>query len=382
MVLIRFTNMTTKKHLFCGISVATAATLASISTHVRAQSSVTLYGEIDTGLAYVSNVGGHARYQTTAGLVDGSYWGLRGSEDLGGGTRAIFQLERGFSMTTGEGVNDHPYYVGLEDGAWGTVTLGHQYDSLYDYVAPFTLTGGPGGTAFAHPFDNDNANNSYLARNSVKYASAEFGGFRFGGMYGLSNDAGRFANNRAYSMGASYQNGPFSAGAAYLHANGRGNTANGAYDSVTLPGRNGGVFDAKVRAQDTYGVGASYAFGDVTLGVAWSRSRYSGVMQADADADPGEAMPSASFSNYEINGVVELTPAVWLAGMYTYTHGTHAHWHEGALQAGYRFSKRTDMYVATAYQRAGGNATAMIGGLEPSGSGSQLLIAVGMRHRF
>ncbi|MGI4860344.1 MAG: porin [Janthinobacterium lividum] len=371
--------MTTKKHLFSGISVA-AATLALINPHAHAQSSVTLYGEIDTGLAHVSNVGGHARYRTTAGLVDGSYWGLRGSEDLGGGTRAIFQLERGFSMTTGEAVNDHPYHVGLDDHVWGTVTLGHQYDSIYDYFAPFTLTGGPGGTAFAHPFDNDNANNAYLARNSLKYASAEFGGFRFGGMYGLSNDAGRFANNRAYSIGASYRNGPFSAGAAYLHANGRGNTANGAYDSVTLPGRGGGVFDAKVRAQDTYGVGASYAFGDATLGVAWSRSRYSGVTNAEAES--GAAMPSASFSNYEINGAVDLTPAVWLAGMYTTTHGANAHWHEVALQTGYRFSKRTDMYVATAYQRAGGNATAMIGGLEPSASRSQLLIAVGLRHRF
>ncbi|MGI4855644.1 MAG: porin [Janthinobacterium lividum] len=368
--------MSKKKHAFFTIPVATAATLAFVDAH--AQSSVTFYGEIDTGLAYVSDVGGHARYQATAGLVDGSYWGLRGSEDLGGGTRALFQLERGFSITTGEAVNDHPYYVGLENAGWGTVTLGHQYDSMYDYFAPFTLTGGAGGTAFAHPFDNDNANNSYLARNSVKYTSAALGGFRFGGMYALSNEAGRFANTRAYSVGANYANGPFSAGAAYLHVNGRGFTAHGAYDGMTLPGRNRDVFNVNVQTQDTYGVGANYAFGDVTLGAAWSRSRYSGVQ----DADSGATMPSASFSNYEINGVVELTPAVWLAGMYAYTQGTNAHWHEGALQAGYRFSKRTDMYVAIACQRASGNARAMMGPLEASAGRGQSLVAVGVRHRF
>jgi predicted porin len=59
---------------------------------------------------------------------------------------------------------------------------GHQYDSIHDHLAPFTLTGGNGGTAFAHPFDNDNTNNSWLARNSLKYTSSQFDGLSFGGM--------------------------------------------------------------------------------------------------------------------------------------------------------------------------------------------------------
>lgn len=87
-------------------------------------------------------------------------------------TRAIFRLERGFSVATGEGFNDHPVYVGLGLDAFGTLTLGRQYDSIHDYFAPFTLTGSNGGTAFAHLVDNDNTNNSYLAANSVKYTTA------------------------------------------------------------------------------------------------------------------------------------------------------------------------------------------------------------------
>ena len=67
---------------------------------------------------------------------------------------------------------------------------GHQYDSIHDHLAPFTPTGGIGGTAFAHPFDNDNTNNSWLARNSLKYTSSTFDGLSFGGMCVWSVHAG------------------------------------------------------------------------------------------------------------------------------------------------------------------------------------------------
>jgi predicted porin len=125
---------------------------------------VSLYGEIDASAVWLSDVGGRHQFQMPSGLIDGSFWGLQGSEDLSGGNRAIFRLERGFSATTGADQNDHPSYVGVANDIYGTLTLGHQYDSIHDYLAPFTLTGSNGGTAFAHPFDNDNTNNSWLAQ--------------------------------------------------------------------------------------------------------------------------------------------------------------------------------------------------------------------------
>jgi general bacterial porin, GBP family len=350
-----------------------------VSTQSKAQSSVTLYGEIDSGLAYVNNVGGHEQYKATSGLIDGSFWGLQGSEDLGGGSKALFRLERGFSLTSGEMFDDHPYYVGLENEALGTLTLGYQYDSMHDFFAPFTLTGTAGGTAFAHPFDNDNANNSFLARNAIKYTSPSLGGFSFGGMYAFSNGAGQFDNNRAYSLGANYQQGGFNAGAAWLHVDGRSDTGAGAYDAVTLPGSARNVFEATVQTQNTYGVGASYALGEFTLGAAWSRSTYSGVTEVES----GSPAPSVGFSNYEVNGVYQLSPSVSLAGMYTYTKGSGAHWHEGALQADYQLSKRTDTYIEAVYQRASGKAPALVNtSSDPSSGRSQLLIAAGMRFRF
>jgi predicted porin len=344
-----------------------------------AQSSVQLYGELDTGVAYVNNVGGHAQYRLTTGTIDGSYWGLQGSEDLGGGARAIFRLERGFAVSTGEGINDHPMYVGLGTDDLGTLTFGRQYDSMHDYFAPFTLTGGAGGTAFAHLLDNDNANNSFLAANSVKYTSATYGGFSFGGLYAFSNQAGQFANNRAYSIGANYSAGSFSAGAAYLHNNGRGNTANGAYDTLALPGAApGAVVNATVQRQNTFGVGMSYGIGDFQLAGTFSRSINTGPV----DADTGDALASLALNNYEVNGIYKLTPAILLAGMYVYTNGGGAHWHEGALQVDYLLGKRTDVYVETIYQRASSQAPAIINSNDLASGRNQLMFTTGIRHRF
>jgi predicted porin len=354
------------------------AALAALGSNAQAQSSVSLYGEIDASAVWLSNVGGGRQFQLASGLIDGSFWGLQGSEDLGGGNQATFRLERGFSVTTGADQNDHPYYVGLANDRYGTLTLGHQYDSIHDYLAPFTLTGGNGGTAFAHPFDNDNTNNSWLARNSVKYASSSFDGLSFGGMYAFSNAAGRFADNRAYSIGANYGNGDFNAGAAWLHADGRGSTEGGAYDAVTLPGTNRNTFDASVQTQNTFGIGASQAFGPFTLAASWTRSIYSGI----TDTETGLAARAAAFDNYEINGTWQASATLSLSGMYTYTKGTAAHWNQGALQADYMLTKRTDTYIEAIYQRASAGAPAVINSIMPSSGSSQLLFAAGIRHHF
>ncbi|SCZ42401.1 Outer membrane protein (porin) [Burkholderia vietnamiensis] len=353
-----------------------ALSLPAASAH--AQSSVTLYGELDAGVAYVNNVSGHSQYLLTSGLIDGSYWGIKGSEDLGGGFAALFRLERGYSVATGEDLNDHPFYVGLDGESLGTVTFGHQYDMVYDYFAPFTLTGGNGGTAFAHPFDNDNANNSYLASNSVKYTSANLGGFSFGAMYAFSNRAGAFAENRAYGLGANYAAGPFKVGAAWMHVNGRGEGGTGAYDTAALPGTGGTPLNAAVGRQDTFAAGASYSVGDVTVAGAWSRVVNTGVI----DADSGAAMRSSSLSNYEVNATWQLTETIALAGMYTYTAAAGPHWHTGALQCDYTLSKRTDLYIESVYLRGSSGSTVAINGIDPSSGRNQLLVATGIRHKF
>jgi GBP family porin len=169
-----------------------------------------LYGLIDTGLTYTSNSGGSSNFQQASGILNGNRWGLRGAEDLGNGLKAIFVLENGFNLSTGKlGQNSREFwrqaFVGLSSNQYGAVTLGRQYDSVVDYLAPLELNGTQyGGTLASHPYDNDNLNNSVRINNAVKFQSVDYAGFKFGALYGFSNAAGSFADSRAYSVGASY----------------------------------------------------------------------------------------------------------------------------------------------------------------------------------
>src|ERR1700735_315719 len=76
----------------------------------HAQSSVTLYGILDEGVmlntnnkvtANGANVGGRQVLIDSASGTQGSRWGLKGSEDLGGGLKAIFTLESGLNLSNG-----------------------------------------------------------------------------------------------------------------------------------------------------------------------------------------------------------------------------------------------------------------------------------------
>src|SRR5579875_4171315 len=78
-----------------------AALTGVFATAAHAQSSVTLYGLIDAGITYTNNQNGHSNWKASSGSVNGSRWGLRGAEDLGGGLKAIFTLENGFNIMNG-----------------------------------------------------------------------------------------------------------------------------------------------------------------------------------------------------------------------------------------------------------------------------------------
>ncbi|WNC93645.1 porin [Paraburkholderia sp. FT54] len=361
----------------------------------HAQSSVALYGVIDVGLSYADNQGGHGNVQAGSGNVTGSHWGVRGREDLGGGTAAIFQLENGFSVMNGtlrQGGRLFGYqaYAGLANDRFGSVTLGRQYDSVVDYLAPLSFTGRhPGGNNLsAHPYDNDNLNNTFRVNNALKFASNDYSGLRFGALYGFSNEAGSFDDNRLYSFGASYNAGPLSLGAGYLQANnGGGTNTNGA---LTLTDR---TFIAA--RQRTCGAGVNYTLGAATLGFVWTRTQLGGLDTIDGANSLGlmENGQGAAFSNYEANASYALTSALTLNGEYTYTSGAlstssgshHPKWHEVSLQADYLLSKRTDVYLQGSYEHIsadGSGLAADISGQSASSSNQQVVVAAGMRHRF
>src|SRR5579864_8998549 len=333
-----------------------AGLLGAVAISAHAQSSVTLYGTLDAGLVYSNNQGGHSNWQQGSGSVSNTYFGLRGSEDLGGGLHAIFTLENGFNLNNGQysessTMFNRQAFVGLKSDQYGALTLGRQYDSVVDYLAPLSEAGaGYGNNLAGHPFDNDNLDNSFSIKNSVKYTSANYAGLKFGGLYGFSNSAGQFSNNRAWSAGASYSNGPLNVAAAYLQLN---NSVNGINQSGAVSAGAGDNANLTAALQRTYGVGANYSYGAATVGFVWTHTQFDNLISASQNGT-SFAIPSGTnlhLDNFEVNGRYALTPALGLAASYTYTDGKVSgsngsgdpKWHTVSLQADYSLSKRTDV---------------------------------------
>ncbi|HEY1608713.1 MAG TPA: porin [Paraburkholderia sp.] len=373
--------------------IIVAAALSAVAATAHAQSSVTLYGMIDSGIVYTNNQGGGSAWQVQSSMLSSELWGLKGSEDLGGNLHAIFRLENGFNLQNGKTTYagtmfGRQAYVGLQSDTYGTLTLGRQYDAVVDMLGPVSMAAnGDGNNLAAHPFDNDNIDDSFYIDNSVKYASPTVHGLQAEALYGFSNAAGGFSDNRAYSFGATYGNGPLNLAAAYLQLNNGSLSSGGAVSSndfVNFP----------AARQRVMGVGGNYTFGPATVGLLWTRSLFDDT-QPGANSAIMQSFDSLHFSNYEVNVHYALTPAVTLAGAYTFTQGGFSDaggpaspkWHQVTLLADYSLSKRTDVYLEGAYQHAYGAAGsafdgALINGLAQSSTGNQLAATVGMRTRF
>ncbi|WP_414441849.1 porin [Burkholderia sp. 22PA0106] len=371
------------------IALALAGAFAPVA---HAQSSVTLYGSLDAGVLYVNNAGGHNQWLQNNGGLSNTYFGLRGAEDLGGGRKAIFRLQSAFSLGNGafarnESGFNRMAYVGLQDNVYGTLTVGRQFDSIIDYLTPLSLSGTGFGVNLAlHPLDNDSLSTQRSTANAVKFESANYAGFHFGGSFGFSNDK-NFSNGRAWSVGAGYENGPLSVATAYDQSN-----------NSALTNPNGAAADDSIPAgvHRTFGVGAHYVYGPAAVGVLWTHSKIEDSRLAGVPND-------IRFDNVELNGTYALTPSLALLGGYTYTFGKTSSagskagspkWHSATLAADYSLSKRTDVYLAAVYQHASGTLydngqgvrvdnTASVGGLlTASSTGNQVGATFGVRHRF
>ncbi|EKS9913632.1 porin [Burkholderia multivorans] len=384
-------------------SLLALVALGAFAGAAHAQSSVTLYGIIDEGFIFNNNAHGKHLYGLASGVMQGSRFGLRGTEDLGGGLKAIFTLENGFDVNSGrlgQGglMFGRQAYVGLSS-QYGTVTLGRQYDSVVDFVGPLEAGDQWGGYIAAHPGDLDNFNNAYRVNNAVKYTSPTYGGFSFGGLYSFGGQAGQFSKNQVWSLGAGYNNGPLVLGVGYLNArtpsNFGGMFNNGSATSNSV--LSSPIYGAYANA-NTYqviGAGGAYTFGAATIGAT-----YSNVKFKNFNFGPYTGQ-TATFNNGEINFKYQLTPALILGAAYDYTQGSKidgnsaAKYHQGSLGVDYFLSKRTDVYVIGVYQHASGktldptnptgtpiNATASINGLDPSATSNQVAARVGIRHKF
>ena len=342
-------------------SLIAVAALAAVGA-ASAQSSVTLYGVVDTGYGVVqtkTEQGGVTTKTRTTGLMSGnlsgSRWGLKGQEDLGNGLSAVFNVEAGFNSVNGDftdGFNRRSV-VGLK-GSFGQVLLGR------DYTPMDTIGGGDYFQASDLVTGDDEFGGLYTARANGIHYSGEFGGVGVKAFVGYNDEktttstAGATTVTRdrteGYGVGVTYAGGPFMVGAAVQQFR--------AKDAVATDSKN-----------TEYGLGASYDFTAAKL--------YTHYIANDFQT-PNEK-PVQQFGL----GVTVPFGAFTLGGQYAYNYykaGTNskAKGHDFVLQGTYALSKRTDVYARAARTDSWKVKTSGTTAYKTNTDS----FAVGVRHRF
>lgn len=337
-------------------------------------SNVSIYGVLDIGLTRVNNIDGQGISRLDDGIAQGSRLGFRGREDLGGGRAALFNLEMGVATDTGTlrqgGLGfGRASYVGLADSRLGQITMGRQFDQMTGTLLRFH-PGMPSGIYGFTPGDADRVAGAWLD-NQLTYASPDFGGFRFALQRGLS-EGGTSATSPggAWSASASYGSGPLNVGFATTSIK----------DQVVRPGTSFGVSQflgnavapatAFTADYQTMGLGASYAFGPLTVSGLLTRSEY------ELASGASDAMKTAS-----VSAAYKLGELILSSGLQRATLESSS-WNTVTLAADYYLSKRTDVYTTLNLRDAseGTRAGLVTNGL--SSDDRQTAVRVGIRHRF
>ncbi|MDE1181921.1 porin [Paraburkholderia sp.] len=382
-----------------------------------AQSSVTLYGIVDNGFSYTNNVGslgansgGKSVVKMAQGVWAGSRFGLKGSEDLGGDTKAIFQLESGFNSATGaqqytNAMFGRQAWVGVTNSTYGTLTAGRQYASYYQMMSAYSPTTWVTGYYGAHPGDIDGLDTIYRMNNTLEYTSAKIYGLTFSGSYSMGGVAGSVNRGSTWATGLQYAVGPIGFAVAFSRINNSA-VGGGAWGSDSTTSNGGSEIGVSAltngyqtaQAQQRFAVGGGYKFNS-----AWDvTATYTNVQYI-----PGTQSKFHDTAIFNTAGaVLHWKPAVaWDFGAgYSYTRATKANgiqdsaeYQQFNLSQYYSLSKRTGLYALEAYQHASGktlgtngagsiiDATATLGdgyNSTPSSSSSQVAVGVGIIHRF
>jgi len=354
-----------KRTTYARGALAAMACLAASGAH--AQSAVTLYGLLDTGIDYASEAApnGHSMTRVSSGGMNTSRWGIKGTEDLGGDLKAVYQLEGGILMDTG-GIDGQLFRrqanVGLE-GKFGRLVLGRSFTSVYDTVirfdpmgfAPFyswATTGnatGPSKYGMTTGFDN-----------LVKY-SGSTGDFKYGLSYGLGEQATSSNDSRKLAAAVSYESEGFGLMATWERENG---------NNVPLTGRRD--------AARVIHLGASYATGPLKFYVAGRNYQLEpGAVAADVKADTywgGVAWKAAPN--------VTVTGAVYYMNVKNTAANADADPVMVVARYRYALSKRTDLYATVAYAKAKHDQLVGLSRDDPGFGDTQRGAIVGIQHRF
>ena len=351
-------------------SVLSLAVLAAFAVGgaAHAQTTVQVYGLMDAGIERLSHA--NAAQDSVTKVISGgkntSRWGFRGTEELGGGLKAVYGLEGGVLMDTGAAdgaLFKRQAYVGL-DGSFGRVVIGRSFTTTYDFVILFdplgyapnyswatsTNASGPSKYGMTTAFDN-----------LVKY-SGSTGDFKYGATIGLGEQPNSAADSRKYSVGASWTH----AGLAVM----------GAYEEV-----NGNTLPVTFSRDETkaYHVAADFRTGDLrlTAGVRGYKLVAGKAATADVRGDTYWAGVS-----YLIQPAMTLTGAVYHVNVKNVAAGQDADPTMYVLRSLYALSKRTDLYAAGGYAKAKNGKLVSLSRDDAGFASTQAGITAGIQHRF
>ncbi|HEX5311806.1 porin [Aquabacterium sp.] len=186
--------------------VAAAALVVSVAAQAQ---SVSVYGNLDVAVGSFEDDLTNRVTKVESGVLDGSFLGFKGQEDLGGGLKAVFKLESAIGVdagTTDSKLWQRTSEIGLV-GSFGTVTVGNSLSlsALANHTqSPFSVLGqmGLGGALNFNPFQ----------ANSVTYTSKSYSGFSGAAQYGASETRGQ---DSIIALQGNYAQGPLAAGVTY-----------------------------------------------------------------------------------------------------------------------------------------------------------------------
>jgi predicted porin len=351
-----------KKNLIA-LAVLAASGVAS------AQSNVTLYGLVD---AYIGNQKINGQSQTgvnlsspaggSGGGLNTSRFGLKGSEELGGGLKANFVLEAGFDPSTGVADNYKSPYTGTTSSAifgrqsWVGLSGGFGEVRLGKMWTPFDEVKGSSAAAFDAnifaPAANVWASNGYSDRpgNSVYYVTPSFGGVTAAAMYSFGeNKTPTVSAGKIGAVNIAYAGGPIAAALSYQTEKATGSTTATQFTQLN----------------------ASYDFGIVKLLGAYGRVK-------DGLNPYGFAV--AKSNEYQIGLDFPVNSVLTLSGGYAHSKDTQYAGGPDITRKGlglaglYALSKRTNLYAGVQDSKQDGYAT--------TSENKIRIYAVGVRHTF
>lgn len=364
-----------------------------------AQSSVTLYGIVDTGLQWNEsgvNVGTSSapnyRQEDTwginSGYQSGSRFGLRGSEALFGSWAAVFTLEGGYDVDTGQSGQSgrlfgRQAWVGLQSRDLGTIAFG-RIATPSSTTGSFDLWGAV--DPFAGAWGINGIQNTFIASNSTRWdnsaiwASPTWAGFRLAAQYTFNVDGQETApsgsNTSGYSLGANW-----TWGALFLAAN---------YTVYSFADAGGSRAGAGNPDEKLLQLGGVFDFKFVKVHAAYASQDNIGTFQTANF--PGFPVPVVPYDNsaYMLGVTIPMLGGN-LRGSYQYsnadsittaTYAFEPDYSVWGIGFDYPLSRRTNLYIGYGQREWDGSLTSTPVQPSPSARTDRAQFALGLRHLF